>query len=139
MSRTRSWARRCAVQAIYQWQLTGGKENEDGLHFVNERDIKKVDKAYFSDLFDHVVQHVQELDECISPLIDRTIDEVDPVERAILRLGVCELKFHPEVPYRVVINEAVELAKLFGAEQGHKFINGVMDKVAASLRKEEVS
>jgi N utilization substance protein B len=86
-----------------------------------------------------VPTHLVELDELLKPSLDRAIESVDPVERAILRLGVYELSHKPEVPYRVVINEAVELAKVFGAEQGHKFVNGVLDQVAKKVRTLEVN
>jgi N utilization substance protein B len=92
---------------------------------------------YFKDLLHGVPANLDELDAGLKGCVDRSIDSVDPVERAILRLGAYEMMHHPEVPYRVVINEAVELAKVFGAEQGHKYVNGVLDKLARKVRKAE--
>ncbi len=82
--------------------------------------------------------HLHELDDHLNPHLDRAINEIDPVERAILRIGAFEFEFHPEIPYKVVLNEAVELAKTFGAEHGHRFVNAVLDKVAVKLRADEI-
>ena len=90
------------------------------------------------ELITKVPTHIDEIDQLLSPKLSRTLDEVDPVERAILRIAVYELLKHPEIPYRVVINEAIEQAKTFGAEDGHKFVNGVLDKVSADVRSVEV-
>ena len=138
MSRKRTWSRRCAAQAIYQWQLTGEVPGDLKTVFPAQQDMAQADQSYFEGLLYGVVNRVVELDNELTPLLDRKVSEVDPVERAILRLGVYELSAHPEVPYRVVINEAIELAKRFGAEQGHKYINSVLDKVAQKLRAAEV-
>ncbi|GAB4349384.1 MAG: transcription antitermination factor NusB [Gammaproteobacteria bacterium] len=137
MSRKRTWSRRCAAQAIYQWQITGEAPGDLKALFPAQQDLAQADMGYFEGLFRGVVARVDELDGELAPFLDRKIHEVDPVERAILRLGVYELSAHPEVPYRVVINEAIELAKRFGAEQGHKYINSVLDKVAKKLRAVE--
>ncbi|QYZ64617.1 MAG: N utilization substance protein B [Gammaproteobacteria bacterium (ex Lamellibrachia satsuma)] len=138
MSRKRSQARRHAVQAVYQWQMAGQDIGSIVDQFLAEQDIKSFEVPYFQDLLHGVPRHLTELDELLKPALDRAIESVDPVERAVLRLGVYELNFHPEVPYRVVINESVELAKVFGAEQGHRFVNGVLDKVAKEIRKVEM-
>jgi len=138
MSRKRTWSRRCAAQAIYQWQLTGETPGDLKAVFPAQQDMAQADMDYFESLLRGVVSGVAELDDQLTPLLDRKIGEVDPVERAILRLGAYELSAHPEVPYRVVINEAIELAKRFGAEQGHKYINSVLDKVAQKVRAVEV-
>jgi N utilization substance protein B len=135
-SRTR--ARQAAVQALYQWQLTGQAPAEIEHHFIADHELSGVDVEYFHHLIGQIPQHRQRLDDLLSQHLDRPIGEVDPVERAILRLGVFELALHPEIPYRVVINEAVELAKTFGAEHGHKYVNAVLDKAAAQLRPHEV-
>ena len=94
--------------------------------------------SYFQDLLRGVPTHLNELDAALSPCLDRALASVDPVERATLRLAAYELAHHPEIPYRVVINEAVELAKVFGAEEGHKYVNGVLDKLAKKLRAVEM-
>ncbi|MBL1260597.1 MAG: transcription antitermination factor NusB [Thiotrichaceae bacterium] len=138
MSRTRSQARRCAVQALYQWQLTGADVAEVVAQILEEKDVKKVDSSYFRGLFGGVVKQVDKMDALLTPALDRSIKSIDPVELAIMRLGAYELQYNIEVPYRVVINEAVELAKTFGADQGHKYVNGVLDKLAVTLRGPEV-
>ena len=137
MSKARNRARRLAVQALYEWQMTGTAESEIKTRFLEDKKDKTVDKAYFQELIGGVIEQAEELDEIISPLLSRPLDELDRVEHAILRLSTYELKHRPDVPYRVVINEGVELAKTFGADQGHKFINGILDKLAGSLRAAE--
>ncbi len=138
MSSKRSQARNHAVQALYQWQVTGQDIGDITNQFLAEQDNASFEVAYFRDLLQGVPTHLKQLDDALRPHLDRSIESVDLVERAILRLGAYELAEHPEVPYRVVINESVELAKTFGAEQGHKYINGVLDKVAQDLRAVEV-
>ena len=138
MSQKRSQARRHAVQAVYQWQMVGQDVGEIINQFLEEQDINSFEVPYFQDLLHGVPSHLVELDELLKPALDRAIESVDPVERAVLRLGVYELRYKPEVPYRVVINEAVELAKVFGAEQGHKYVNGVLDQVARQVRAVEI-
>jgi N utilization substance protein B len=134
---SRHRARRAAVQAIYQWQLTRQDPIEIEQGFLLEQDMAEVDIEYFRELVRGVPARVQALDGHLAPHLDRGIEEVDPVERAILRIGAYEFEQHPEIPYKVVLNEAVELAKTFGAEQGHKYVNAVLDKLAARLRPHE--
>ena len=138
MSKKRSQSRRHALQALYQWQMAGQDLTDISNQFLEEQDINKFEIPYFQDLLHGVPTHLSELDALLKPALDRAIESVDPVERAVLRLGAYELTYHLEVPYRVVINEAVELAKVFGAEQGHKFVNGVLDKVAKQVREAEI-
>jgi N utilization substance protein B len=138
MAGKRSQARQHAVQAIYQWQLTGHDIRDIDSQFLQEHDSGDFEVAYFQELLHGVLANLTTLDEKLSPCLDRAIESVDPVERAILRLGAYELAHHLEVPYRVVINEAVELAKLFGAEHGHKYVNGVLDKLAHEVRATEM-
>ena len=138
MSAKRSRARRIAVQGLYQWQMTGQDVGEIEAQFLADEDVSRFEVAYFKDLLHGVPAHLNELDELLGPLLDRAVEKVDPVERAILRLGAYELSHHPEIPCRVTINEAVELAKLFGAEQGHRYINGVLDKMARQVRQTEM-
>lgn len=137
MSRARGRARWFAVQALYQWQLTGQNLNDIEQQFLAEEAIGKCDIEYFRELLYRIPKHLDELDGHLRPFLDRPIGEVDPVERAILRIGAYEFAFRLDIPYRVVINEAVERAKTFGAEQGHKFVNGVLDRVAKELRAAE--
>jgi N utilization substance protein B len=139
MSEKRTQARKHAVQAIYQWQIAGQDIADIINQFLEEQDLGSFEIPYFQELIRGVPNHLAELDELLKPTLDRAIESVDPVERAILRLAAYELSHKPEVPYRVVINEAVELAKVFGAEQGHKFVNGVLDQVAKKVRAQEVN
>ena len=134
----RTRARRLATQGLYEWQVSDNKPSEIETQYLIEKETDKVDIDYFRELIRKVPLHCDEIDSHIAPLISRPLDEVDLVELAVLRLGTYELLYHPEVPYRVIINEAVELAKMFGADQGHRFVNGIMDRLAASLRTIEV-
>ena len=138
MSQARTMARRCAVQALYQWQVTGQNVDEIYQQFLVERNMSNVNVEMFKELLTGVTKELETLDQKIQPYLDRDISEVDPVERAVLRLGTYELMYKLDVPYRVVINEALEAVKTFGAEQGHRFVNGVLDKVAQELRELEV-
>lgn len=135
-SRTR--ARRLAMQGLYEWQVSDNKPSEIETQYLIEKETDRVDVAYFRELISRIPLHCEELDSHIAPLISRPLAEVDPVELAVLRLGTYELLYHSEIPYRVVINESVELAKMFGADQGHRFVNGIMDRLAASLRTVEI-
>lgn len=138
MSHARTMARRCAVQALYQWQLTGQNVDEIYQQFLAERNMAKIDTEMFKELLTGITKALDKLDEKIQPHLDRDIAEVDPVERAVLRLGAYELMYKPELPYRVAINESLEAVKTFGAEQGHRFVNGVLDKLAQDVREQEV-
>lgn len=138
MSHKRTRARSLAVQAIYRWQVTGDNVGDIVTDFLTEQAASKFEVDYFRKLVSAVPANLDELDGFISPLLDRNVESVDLVERAVLRLGTYELWKNLEVPYRVVINEYVELAKVFGADQGHKYINGVLDKLAKSLRAIEI-
>lgn len=126
-------ARECAVQALYSWQVSQNSAEMVELNFMTEQDLAGVDKPYFRKLFRQTAQNVEAVDNTMAPYLDRTLNELDPIERAILRLAVYELQFELDVPYKVAINEAIELAKTFGAEESHKYINGVLDKVAPRL------
>lgn len=139
MSRTRHLARKRAVQALYMWQLTGEDVTTIEQQFLLEQDMKNVDLKYFKELVHKVPAYVHELDDHIAPLLDRPFQELDPVECAIMRLGAYELQHRPDIPYKVVINEAVELTKIFGAEEGHKYVNSILDRVAKKLRAIEVN
>ena len=135
---TRTRARRLALQGLYEWQVSDNKPAEIETQYLIEKETGNVDVGYFRELIRKIPLNCEELDSHIAPLISRPLHEVDLVELAVLRLGTYELVFLPEIPYRVVINEAVELAKMFGADQGHRFVNGIMDRLAASLRSLEV-
>ncbi len=131
-------ARHYAVQGIYQWQMSGSAVADIENQFIESINPNKVDVPYFLELIRGTLTSLSTLDEQLTPHLDRPIEEVDPVERAILRLSAWELAERQDVPYRVVINEALELAKVFGAEDGHKYVNGVLDKIAKLLRPLEV-
>lgn len=130
-------ARRMAVQALYQWQMTGAPVNDIQAQFLAEQSTDNVDVPYFHELLEGVVRHADEMDAVIAPYSEREMDQMDLIEKAILRLTVFELSKRPDVPYRVVINEGIELAKAFGAEDSHKFVNGVLDKAVSKLRPGE--
>ena len=136
---SRHRARELAVQGIYQWRMSGGDHLEIEKTTRAEKSLGRFDIELFSQLLRGVVDHNQALVETISPHLERDINELSPIEFSILLLGAYELVHHPEVPYRVVINEAVELAKTFGGTDGHKFVNGVLDKLAAQARATEVA
>ena len=133
----RSRARRRAVQALYAWQVGGNRMPAVIEEFRHEQDMEIADIAYFEDLLHGVESHCAALDEGLLPFLDRSMAEVDPIERAVLRLAAYELRHRPDVPYRVVINEAIEVSKRFGAEHGHTYVNGVLDKLAARWRETE--
>jgi N utilization substance protein B len=136
-SRARSLSRRLAMQALYQWQMTGQSFPELRNQFATDEGYPEVDPEYFQQLLQGVVEGSAELDGMLAQWLDRPVAQLDPVEHAVLLIGVQELREHPEVPYRVVLNEGVELAKKFGATEGHKFINAVLDRAARSLRAAE--
>ena len=131
-------ARRFAVQAIYQWQLASANLASIEAEFRTDNDMSKVDLEYFHDILHGVPREKSELDAKIQPLLDRRLDELTPVELAILRLGAYEMVHRLDVPYKVVINESVELAKTFGATDGHKYVNGILDKLAQRDRMVEI-
>ena len=133
----RSRARRRALQALYAWQMSGSHMKAVIEQFRHEQDMEVADLEYFEDLLHGVEKHVGVIDESLRPYIDREVEQIDPIERAVLRLAAYELKFRPDVPYRVIINEAIEVTKRFGADHGHSYVNGVLDKLAAELRTVE--
>ncbi|MEZ5439232.1 MAG: transcription antitermination factor NusB [Lysobacteraceae bacterium] len=135
----RSRARRRALQAIYAWQLSATPIDAVLAQFRSEQDMEVADLAYFEDLVNGVGQHQKGIDAALSAHLDRDVDQVDPIERAVLRLAAYELMHRIDVPYRVVINEAIEITKRFGADHGHTYVNGVLDRVAAESRAAEVA
>lgn len=137
LAKGRSNARKKAMQALYQWSISGNELKEIEVQFQSEQDMSKVDTDYFHNLLFEVPKNLSDLDQKLAPMMDRKGDELDPVEQAILRISTYELLHRPDVPYQVVINEAVDLALSFGADQSHKFINGVLDTLARDLRKIE--
>jgi len=138
-NQARTLARRSAMQAIYQWQLTGYALSEIERQFVEEHGLGNADFAYFNELLHEIPKQLDVIDAALGEFVDRSIASVDPVERAVLRIGVYELLFHPELPYRVVLNEGINLAKDFGAAHGHKYVNGILDRVAHKSRAVEIA
>lgn len=136
-------ARRLAMQGVYQWLITGNEFQEVYLYFQEEPELaeefRKSDAAFFHKLLRCAMEGGEGLESHIAPHLDRKLSQVDPIEHAILRVATCELLNHLETPYKVVVNEYVNLAKKFGADQAHKFVNGVLDKVAANTRAPEVA
>ncbi|MFO1388202.1 transcription antitermination factor NusB [Cellvibrio sp.] len=139
LAATRRMARHYAMQALYQWRMAGSSINAIEAEFRVDNDMSNVDLEYFHEILHGVPEHLSELEAAFEPfLVERSLVELDPVTQALLRMATYELKFRIDVPYKVVINEAVSLAKKFGAEDSHKFINGVLDKTAEILRAIEV-
>jgi transcription antitermination protein NusB len=129
-------ARQLATQALYQWELASSSLVEIEREFCEDNNMKKVDAEYFSELLHQIPALKTELDELIKPLLDRDMSELTPVELTILRLSGYEMLKRHDVPYRVIINEGVELAKTFGATDGHKYVNGILDRLAGDIRLE---
>jgi len=135
----RSRARRRAMQAVYAWQISGGDVRQVIAQFAHEQAHEVADLEYFEDLVRGVLQHRGELDQALQQYLDRGIEQVDPIERAVLRIAAYEMKHRIDVPYRVIINEALETAKRFGSEHGHTYVNGVLDHAAAEWRAIEAN
>ena len=127
-----------AVQALYQWLTSGGEIVQIEQQFLNQKE-GKISKAFFSNLILNIPKNISVLDEIIEPSLDRDFSELGPTEKAVMYLAVYELKFQTEVPYKVVINEAVELTKLYGADGAYKLINTSLDKIAKELRSLELA
>ncbi len=130
-------AREFALQGIYQWLLNNEESGVIDAHIRQAHGFEKADREHFDALLHGTIKQSLELRDLLAPLIDRGIAELSPIEHAVLLIGSYELKNHVEIPYRVVINEAVELAKSFGGLDGHKYVNGVLDKLSAQLRQTE--
>jgi N utilization substance protein B len=132
-------AREFALQGLYQWLLNNEPASTVVANIRSAHGFDKADGDYFTSLLNGAIAQSVDLREAVAPVIDRPFAELSPIEHAVLLLGAYELKNHPEIPYRVVINEAVELTKSFGGIDGHKYVNGVLDRVAGKLRQDEVA
>lgn len=132
-------AREFALQGVYQWLLSGNPVSMIESHIEQSSDFDKADRAFFASLMRGAIHESDSLEAAFAGFIHRPVRELSPVERAILMLATHELRHHVEVPYRVVINEAIELAKRYGGTDGHRFVNGVLDKLANQLRSVEVA
>ncbi|MBS4097336.1 MAG: transcription antitermination factor NusB [Sulfuricella sp.] len=137
--KSRRKAREYALQGLYQWALSGNDVEEIEKQLREEKGFAQCDDEHFRVLLRGVIAQAHLFDATIQPHLDRPIAELSPVEHAILRLAGYEMQHHPEIPYRVIINEALELAKSYGGTDGHKFVNGVLDKLAAKIRTVEVN
>ena len=133
----RSRARRRALQALYAWQVSGTAIPQVIQQFQHEQDMEVADLEYFEALVRGVAEHRGALDERLAGYLDRGIEQVDPIERAVLRIAAFELLHRLDVPYRVVLNEAIEIAKRFGSDHGHTYVNGVLDRAGAEWRASE--
>ncbi|WP_020558886.1 transcription antitermination factor NusB [Thiofilum flexile] len=136
-------ARRLAMIGTYQWIMTHNNFHEIYVYFQEDSelaaDFRKSDPAFFHQLLRSAIEEGERIEPLLTPHLDRTLAQIDPIEYAVLRIACAELLNHPETPYKVVVNEAVNLTKKFGAEQAHKFVNGILDKVAVQTRALEVS
>jgi transcription antitermination protein NusB len=137
MKTDRRRSREFALQGLYQWQLAKTDPAAIARQLAEAKGFDKVDAEYFKTLLEGAIAAAPELEQAIIPFLDREYRRLSPVERGILLLAGYELAYQPDVPYRAVINEAVELAKSYGGTDGHKFVNGVLDKMAGSLRGDE--
>jgi len=134
----RTRARRRALQAVYTMQMSGVDARAAIAQFAHEQAHEQADLAYFEDIIHGVGRYQSELDQSLQPFLDRNIDEIDQIERAMLRIATYELLHRKDIPWRVVIDEAVRAVKRFGSEHGHTYVNGVLDKAAAQWRTPEV-
>lgn len=130
-------AREFALQTLYQWDISNEPMAEVLIKFEQDHSFANVDRSYWYAITTYIGQHVGEIDEMILPFVKRSLQSIDPVERAVLRLAFYEMAHCMQVPYRVVINESLELVKQFGAEEGYRFINGVLDSAAVKMRSLE--
>ena len=134
----RRHARRALVQAIYQWQIAQHDVSEIRSQFADSGTLKKADRAFFDRCLHGIIAETEDLDSAFAPYLDRKVNELNQVERAILRAGTFELSACPDVPFKVVLDEYINLAKTFGAEDSYKYVNGVLDRVARDFRAQEV-
>jgi len=134
----RRYARERALQALYQWDIGNAQSSDVRKQFLDTQDMSRVDVDYFVELFNGISHDPDVVDTAMADALDRPIDDLDPIERAVLRVAVFELMQRPDIPARVVINEGVEITKRFGADKGHRYVNGVLDKLAKQLRPGEM-
>jgi len=134
----RRYARERALQALYQWDIGNAQSSDVRTQFLDTQDMSRVDVDYFVELFNGISHDPDVVDTAMADALDRPIDDLDPIERGVLRVAVFELMQRPDIPARVVINEGVEITKRFGADKGHRYVNGVLDKLAKQLRSGEM-
>ncbi|GAB4168167.1 MAG: transcription antitermination factor NusB [Rhodocyclaceae bacterium] len=139
MKSSRRLAREFALQGLYQWQLSANALEDIERHLAEAGGFARADGEFFASLFRGAAAEAQALSAELAPLLDRATDALSPIERSILLIAAYELKHHPQTPYRVILNEAIELAKAYGATDGHRYVNGVLDRLAGKLRPEEAA
>lgn len=132
-------ARRYSLQALYQWQIAKTPISEIEGEFLRYHIDKKIDLDYFKEIIHGVPENKNEIDDEMKPFLNRSLQDIDPVELSVLRIAIYELLKRPDVPYRVIINEALELTKKFGSIEGHKFVNGLLDRIAKKTRADEIN
>lgn len=132
----RHLARRCAIQALYQWDVTGQASGEIESSFIKNKNLSGRYLDYFLTLIRNIPVQVEVIDQLISPHLDRKLEDVDLIDHAILRVATYELQFEQDIPTRVILDEAIDLAKVFASEYSYKYVNGVLDKVAREIRSE---
>lgn len=138
-AQSRRFARERALQALYQWDVSSAQSSTVRQEFLDTQDMSRVDVDYFMCLYNGVSHSPQTVDDALKPCLDRPITDLDPIERAVLRIAAFELGQQPDIPARVVINEGIEITKRFGADKGHRYVNGVLDKLALLLRPVEMN
>lgn len=138
VNQARRFARERALQALYQLELSDGEASTVRAEIISRQEMSLVDEDFFVSLFDTVAHDLDAIDKQLLPALDRPVEDLDPIERCILRISTCEFAHHLEIPARVVINEAIEITKRYGADQGYKYVNGVLDKLAIVLRPTEM-
>jgi transcription antitermination protein NusB len=138
IGKARHRARECALQAIYQWQFSQGSTQDIEVQFHEDQNMVDVDQDYFSQLLHQIPKNLQQIDDHIEKVLDRPFHALNPIELAVLRIAVYEFLFRPDVPYKVIINEALQITKTYGAVAGFKYVNGVLDTLAKELRSLEV-
>ena len=136
--RARAKARRCAVQALYQLHFNDSSLTDIFKEFETKTEFKNADKDYFHDVLRGIQKTQVDILQTLEPVLDRKLEELDSVELAVFKLAIFELTHHPEIPWRVILNEGIELAKMFGGEDSHKYINGVLERIAADVRAIEI-
>ncbi len=138
LAQSRRYARERALQALYQWDVSSGQSSDVRQQFIDDQDMSRVDVDYFILIFNGVSHNPEAVDATLFDALDRPIADLDPIERGVLRIAAYELTECPDIPARVVINEGIEITKRYGADKGHRYVNGVLDKLAASVRPLEM-
>lgn len=137
-TQARRFARERALQALYQWELSGADASSVRKEIIERQEMSLVDEEHFINVFNGVALDPDKVDAVLAPALDRPIEELDAIERSVLRMSAFEFEHCLDIPARVIINEAIEITKRFGADQGHKYVNGVLDKLAVAIRAVEM-